>query len=463
MFELAAGSGRSPYSIAGAEPVARRRSHGTRLVAMAMRPIFVVVGLALTMLGFALGTPNAHADQTNIDAKIGPSLVYINTVYSAWVLFPAGVLDDDSHWVGPVTIGGTCSGVVVDPSGYIATDGHCVDNTSLEIKAMAVTAAIRGDGQNFKGLAPHMSAADLRRFVNMALQQEWPIEGSDPGSPPDRQVSVIQPYGPGRVITDWTTVQVIDFQKPDNEDHALLKVSNVPTLTALPVADQVPPPGTAITSAGFPGDVGTSMDQSRRQPPSFKEGSVSSKQVQPNGAARTEVSSAQTNGMSGGPVINNATGEVIGLCDYGVVNNETGDREGGINFITDATALHSFLLKNGVHLVAPAAPAKPFPWVWIAVGGAAVVVLLALPGGLLVVRHRAKRRSAPPIDGSQLLQQAQSGQPAPQQSVGSPQPLPAYQQSSTGTSEPPRHERSDVPATTPPLLTPSTDGAVGIK
>ena len=151
---------------------------------------------------------------------------------------------------------------------------------------------------------------------------------------------------------------------------------------------------------------------------------------------------------------------MIGLCDYGMVNNETGEREGGINFITDATALHSFLLKNGVHLVAPAAPAKPFPWVWIAVGGAVVLVLLAVPV-VLVLRRRAKRLSVAPIDDSQLLQPAVSAQPAPQQSVAEPQ-LPG------GAPEPAHDQRSDTtpderPSTAPPQLAPSTIGAVEIK
>lgn len=419
----------------------KRRKRATRVVAGAVRRTLATTALATAALasatpGLMLMAPIAHAEsQTQIDAQIGPSLVYINTMYSASVLVPAGVIDANSHWVGPVVIGGTCTGVVVDPSGYIATDGHCVDSTDQETKQWILAAIIRGDGQKWQGLAPNMSDANLQNFVNAGLNQEWPIEGAAPSSPPDRQVQVIQPEGPGRVITEWTTAQVIDFQTPDNEDNALLKVSNVAPLAALPVADQVPAPGTEITTAGFPGDVGANMDQSRTQPPSYKEGSVSSKQVQPNGAARTEVSSAQTNGMSGGPTINNDTGEVIGLVDYGMVNDTTGQEEGGINFITDATALHSFLLKNGVHLVARAAPAKPFPWIWVAVGGAVVVVLLAVPV-VLVMRKRANRRSVRPIDGSQLLQPAPSAQPAPQQPVGYPQSAPVDQQPPSATSQP---------------------------
>jgi serine protease Do len=445
-----------------ADPLLKPPTVAGGVIAGVVRAMCLMAALALTMLGFVLGAPYAHADdQTHIDAQIGPSLVYISTTYSASVLVPAGLIDANAHWVGPVVVGGTCSGVVVDPSGYLATDGHCVDSTDQETKQSILIAIIRGDGLKFAGLAPDMSDADLQNFVSRGLNQEWPIEGATASSPPDRQVQVIQPQGPGRVITEWTTAQVVDFQTPDNEDNALLKVSNVPTLVALPVADQVPPPGTAITTAGFPGDVGMNMDQSRTQPPSYKEGSISSKQVQPNGAARTEVSSAQTNGMSGGPTLNNATGEVIGLVDYGMVNSMTGQEEGGINFITDASSLHSFLLKNGVHLVAPSAPAQPFPWIWIAVGGAVGVALLALPVAL-VVRRGAKRRGVKPIDGSQLLQPV-SAQPAPQQL--------AEQQLPGGTSEPARDQRSDVPvtalderpSTAPPQLTPSTNGAVQIN
>ena len=456
----ATGSASIPYIVEDPASVPERRTGATRFVASVMSSIAATVALTLTTLGFALGTPNAHAtDQTAIDAKIGPSLVYVSTAYKSNLLVPGSYFDDGRpRWEGPVTTGGTCTGVIVDPAGYIATDGHCVDFNSLENKAAVIRAVVRGDHFAWKGLAPNMSPDALRQFVNTALDAEWAIEGNDPASPPDRTVQVIQPMGPGRVISEWTTVQVVDFQKATDEDNALLKVSNVGTLAALPVASESPVPGTAITSAGFPGDVGTSMDQSRSQPPSFKEGSVSSKQVQSNGAARTEVSAAQTNGMSGGPVVNNATGEVIGLCDYGIYNRQTDQYEGGFNFVTDSSALRSFLLKNGVHPVAPAAPAQPFPWVWIAVGGAAVVVLLAV-SGVLVVRRRAKRRSVPPIDGSQLLQPAPAGQPIPQ-------PLPAPQESPTGISQLPRDLQSDsatvkpheLASIAPGVMTPTPNG-----
>lgn len=78
-------------------------------------------------------------------------------------------------------------------------------------------------------------------------------------------------------------------------------------------------------------------------------------------------------------------------------------------------------------MAVPTAPAQPFPWMWIAVGGAAGVVLLAVPV-VLLVRRRAKQRTAAPADGNLPLQ--------PVASTG-------------GTSEPTRDERSDLPQAQP--------------
>jgi serine protease Do len=478
MSTLSTVSGEARHAIGVAESVSRGRTFATRVVAMAVRAIFVTAALALSLLSFGLGTPNAQAvDQTSLDAQVKQSLVYIGMESVGFVDFPPGVLDANTlasigmidpnysdqgvseyHWIKAKT-GGTCSGIIVDPAGYIATAGHCVGGDPQDDKAEFYEAAINAV---FPGLAQH-DPATFQNAVNTAINGEWKIEGQQPGSAPVIKVVVIQPQMEGRVITQAVTADVVDFQKAGDGDNALLKVSNLPPLPASPVADHVPPPGTAITSVGFPGAVGEILDPNSLQEPSFKDGTVSSTQIQPSGASTTEVSTAISPGMSGGPTVNNATGEVMGLNDMTVSNEQGTAAVAGTNFITDAAGLHAFLVKNSVHLVALPVPAKPFPWIWIAVGGTVVaLVLLALPT-VLVLRHRAKRRSVPRIDGSQLLQPAPSAQPAPEQSVGSPQPLPAYQQSPTGASEPLGRERSDVPATVLPPLTLSTNGAVEIK
>jgi serine protease Do len=438
-----------------ADPLPKRSTVTSRLLAGVARAMFVLAALALTMLGFVLGAPSGHAaSQPQVDQQVNQSLVYISTQYKAFVQIPGADEDDGQPtWSKSIVVDFSCSGVIVDPAGYIATAGHCVDPNNPETKQAIYQ-------QLFVNLG--MSDDDVNHWTNKAIQEEWPIEGQNPATPADRNVQVIQPQqqnGDKRVVDTFTTVQVVDFQTGDQGDNALLKIANEPALPALPVADKAPTPGTSLISVGFPGDIGGAMDASRLQAPSFKDGTASSSQVTPSGATSTEISATISSGMSGGPTVDATTGEVLGLNDYTITdaNGQASD------FITDASALRAFLVKNNVHLVVPSAPAQPFPWMWVAVGGAAVVVLLAVPV-VLVLRRGAKRRSVRPIDGSQLLQPTASAQPAPQQSM-------AHPQSPGGSSEPAREERSDAPvtapaehlSTAPPLLTPSTNGAVEIK
>lgn len=394
------------------------------------------------------GAGTAHADQTNIDAQISQSLVYIGMTSTGYVQFPAGAFDaetlasagldpatvDQPHWIGPLKTGGTCSGVIVDPSGYIATAGHCVGGDPVEDKQRFYQAA-------FLAIFPNLSSNTLAKDVSIASNDEWLVEGKDPGSQPSLNVMVIQPQVEGRIITTPVTAAVIEFQKFGDGDNALLKVSGQPPLHALPVADRVPPPGTAITSVGFPGAVGDSIDPNSLQQPSFKDGTISSTQIQPSGAATTEVSAANSPGMSGGPTVNNATGEVIGLNDYGVFANEQHTATvAGTNFITDASGLHAFLLRNGVHLVELPTPAKPFPWLWIVVGSVGLVTVAALSTIAMWLRRRHRHRK-PPADALQV------GAQLPQQYVP-PQPQSAPAPSVA-------HSPTDGNAPAPPASTPA--------
>jgi serine protease Do len=391
----------------------------------AIRGMFGIAALPLTMLGIVLGVPIAHADsQMEIDQHVKQSLVYISTEYSGQVYVPASAATDGhGFWSKIIKADFSCSGVIVDPAGYIATAGHCVDPNAQDVRETILTQLYLNSGEDVNAATSDAHTA----FVN-----EWLIEGQQPGAPIDRSVEVIQPEGPGRVIDHFVTAQVVDFQKFDDGDNALIKVANQAALPAMPVAEKAPVPGTGLTSAGFPGNIGENMDPSRLQEPSFKDGTASSQQVTPSGAARTEISAAISGGMSGGPTVDNSTGQVVGLNDFTI----SGENQ-PFNFVTDAAALRAFLVKNSVQLVTPTAPAKPFPWMWIGIAGAVVLVLLAVPV-VLVVRSRAKKRSVPPIDGSQLLQPMTSPQPAPG-------PIPAAVQPAGGTSAPTREQRGQFP------------------
>ncbi|MGO9155760.1 S1 family peptidase [Mycobacterium sp.] len=420
MSTLLTGYGGTPHTIEVAEPVSKRRSLGTRVVAMAMHRVLVAVALALGLAGFLLSAPLAHADNRHaesavaINEKVKHSLVEVWIEYTGWVQVPGDYFPDGQpEWfkaVAPFT----CTGFVVDPSGLIATAGHCVDNTSEDTKAGIREEWVYSLVQ--QGKLPE-SAADA--LLQRANGQQWPVVGNDRGSPPERQVEVMQPDGPDRVIDQWTTVQVVQFQPANNGDNALLKVVESKPLEPLVVADKAPASGEPLTVVGFPGMMGRATDKSRLPQPSFTSGSVSGQQVSGTGVPVSEVNVNFMPGMSGGPAIN-SDGEVVGLVSQGY-----GTR--GNNFITDAAGLRAFLLQNGVHLAQRPAPAESFPWIWVDSAAAAVVLLLPALTVPLVLRHRRKRRSTP-------------AQPAS---------APAVQQSPTGSSQPPQEERRDVPTTTP--------------
>jgi serine protease Do len=335
-------------------------------------------GATLIALGSA---PPVYADESNLDAKVGKSLVYLQIEMDAWVQIPASAENDHTtKWSDEVKSMASCSGVIVDPTGFIATASHCVDPTFAENKQGIYQ-------QLFQDM--NMSADDVTNMTQTAVNDEWPIEGKGPGSPVEPIVTVVQ-VGQGAIITQPTTAQILDHQPVDNGDNAVIRVPNEPPLPALPVADKAPTPGTDLVSVGFPGVIGQVMDTSRLPAPSYLAGTASSSQVTPSGAAQTEVTAALSNGMSGGPTVN-SDGVVLGLNDisYGADNGANS------NFITDAATLHAFLGKNNVQLVSLAPPAKPVPWLLYAGIGAGVLLLLIGGGVVLVVR--GKKRTPPPV------------------------------------------------------------------
>jgi hypothetical protein len=356
----------------------------------------LVSSMVLALASVPFGPPMARAeDQSVIYDKVRDSLVYIDIEYTGYVRIPAEMMESgQADWSQATKVSYTCSGFVVDPSGFIATAGHCV-----QIDA-GVKADIRERFVNDLVDVGDIAGSASESFLATANDEQWDVEGKEPESPIDRVVSVIQPDGPNQVIDNFTTVQVVDIQEFDEGDNALLKISGSQPLTPLVVAASAPKPGQALTAVGFPGSLSDVVDPSRLQQPSFKSGTASSQQVKPSGASVTEMNADVSGGMSGGPTVDNETGEVLGINSYGIV----GETE-AFNFITDAPSLRAFLQKNGVQLVALAPNEKPFPWMWVIIGvlAAAIVAMLVL---LLVVLGRRKGGQYPAPVGPSAYPQA---------------------------------------------------------
>jgi serine protease Do len=89
----------------------------------------VLIGLGLGAPGTAMASalPETSISGTTPEegaaAVVQPGIVYLETKWTAWV-------NDGYEWLNggrPFEWTSRCTGFVVNPNGYIATTGHCVD------------------------------------------------------------------------------------------------------------------------------------------------------------------------------------------------------------------------------------------------------------------------------------------------------------------------------------------------
>ncbi|GAB19222.1 hypothetical protein GOEFS_077_00140 [Gordonia effusa NBRC 100432] len=373
----------------------------------------VLVTLCVALLAALMAAPAAQAaPEKSISGQVGPSIVFIRTIYKAFVQVP---LRSGTVWTPEMSLTTTCTGYAVDTKGSIATAGHCVNGKDDEILN-----AFRE--KTIEMLADELKWSDAEATANYkaAVAAKWPVSGStsDSSSGPSRAVSVQQPSGSGQVLTDWITAEVVDFQTFDDGDNAILRIANQP-LVPLAISPNAPEPGQAITAVGFPGAVRIVTDTSIIPQPSYKTGTVSSRQVTGKGVTKTEISAGMGKGMSGGPTVD-ANGNVVGT-NSSVATDETAS----FDFITDNIALRSYLESHGVTLAAPHSDDSESTalnkWVWLgpSIGVAALIVLLLIA---MLVRRSRKRKARSGFGN--LGGPYGSGFPGPQQTfTGQGQPF----------------------------------------
>jgi serine protease Do len=358
----------------GRSTVAARGRRSTVLLVAGL----VGAGTVLVPAPAAAGNNIGQAEKSILLLEIG---------WQGYVQYPntSGALS----WSDAVTATASCTGWFASPEGHIVTAGHCVD------PAEGKTALLHTFLQD-------NDALDLEAQA----QANWRVEGLQQGSAPERTVQAVQPPAvQGTVITTPITLEVLDFQAFTGGDVALLKANGLPgSSPALSIATQSPAIGDPVTAIGFPGAVLQVADVSRIRA-SFKSGTVSSTQIMPSGAARTEINADMSPGMSGGPTIDDQ-GHVLG------VNSATASGSTrNFNFITDQAALRTYLEQQQVTPITPAPvgpslgrtaappPSAGLPmWVWI-VGGLALVLVL-VTGLVLLLRRRPAPAAAGGPGGS---------------------------------------------------------------
>ncbi|MCK0440616.1 serine protease [Gordonia alkaliphila] len=340
--------------------------------------------LTVGVLAFTTGGAGmARADGSgSIADTVGPSLVFLQTEFTAAVQIP---FESGNRWLEDLTVTGNCTGYVVDPAGYVATAGHCVDPSDEGIlnafRQRAVETVARAQGRD---------DAWASRIYEQAVAEEWTVRAPNGDTGAATTVRLRQPTGDHQLFPEWTAVDVVNYQSFDEGDNALVKVAPRDGLRALVISAEAPEPGDEVVAVGFPGAVQSTNESTAIAQPSYKNGTVSSRQNSDNGLYRTEISAVLGQGMSGGPTVG-ADGAVVGTNSSGAALR---DEKASFNFITDNIALRSYLERHGVTLaVAPKQDSSLNPWVWIGPLIGAGVLLL---GGMTWMLLRRRRRPAAP-------------------------------------------------------------------
>ena len=317
---------------------------------------FAVATLAgLASIGFsasAVGAQSVTAPQssgtgTSVPApslKVAKANMVAAPATTDLTIFWTGVVHDDNgntvNGNKPVEAAGGCTAFTVGSEGYLATAGHCVDESGgrTSVLVQAVEIELRSGDWT---VGEEQTPVTRDQMIEYAAKH-WSVN-------PERDVRVHVPQVAGHVTGandhNYISARVVDFLAPEDGDLSLLKIeaSNLP-IVELADSSQVRE-GMDVLSIGFASATGDLTDAGT---PTYKDGKVSSIRTMEGGKLPVyETSAALNPGMSGGPSVD-GDGRVIG------VNSFHHRDAASFNYIMPSSLLSEMLHKNGVN-TAPAA------------------------------------------------------------------------------------------------------------
>jgi serine protease Do len=262
-------------------------------------------------------------------AEVRPAIVYVTEKFTAYVADETGTYFNNGN---PYELTATCTGFGVNPNGYVATAGHCIDTYSPN--------GIKGDfiAAVAKEVVATVPGVTLEQAVKFGTEN-WTVEGTAKGSAIDTEIAVVTGTVQGGGKPQVLPARVVDARGLTQGDVALLKVetTDLPSVELATDADvQV---GTPLLSIGYPASADAVTDPSLE--PSNKDGQVSAKKTV-GSVPVYETSAALTPGMSGGPTVD-LEGRVLGINSF----MPAGESQ-AFNFVAPASGLTELLSRNGV-------------------------------------------------------------------------------------------------------------------
>jgi serine protease Do len=416
--------------------------------------------------------------QAQVAPLVQPSVVYETMTWSGYVYdrYNKQYLRDK-----PFSITMQCTGFVVNPDGYVATAGHCVDPAGGRESLQRAAAEWAMD--NYYTNSLFLTVDDVIGDYRIDTL-------SDAGQVQRNQIDSVVKVSWGASVSGVKVLKqkparVLAFQKFDEGDGALLKVDET-DLNAVELADTSGVEiNSGVVAVGYPAIIGNYTDTDLT--PTFDAGNVSSIKTVADGLLSVfQLSAELSGGMSGGPTVD-PEGRVIGvnsshfvgepfnyavpaerikeLMDSAGVDNvvsETtqtyrdgirayfnGDREAAISSLGQvldeqpANGLAETYLGKAKELPAPPADEKDSDSSssagWIALAGGVVVAIVGGLTALILLVRRARRRKPAagqqalptagfptgPVQGQPAAPFAQQATPAPVVEVPQPAPVPA--------------------------------------
>jgi len=309
-----------------------RRARWGRALALVSAAVLAMLAGSPGIASANGGRPQANPEE-RAAAMIRPAVMYLAGQSYGPVRLPTGDILSQfgagSNMPFIATWG--CTAFVVNPDGWVATAGHCVDPESAKLLILK-----RAANEYITQFPDSPAGRDPATTLDW-LQKNARVEGNTPDRGPEISIALL--YGTGAKIAEKIAANVVDFRPIGKGDVALLKVDkrNLPSSELATDADVSI--GTSILTVGFPESTqnitGPSLD------PTNKSGKVSKKSAM-GSSPEYEIDAAVSEGMSGGPTIE-LNGKVIGVNSFAPVGEPQ-----AFNFIAPTESLSAILASKGV-------------------------------------------------------------------------------------------------------------------
>jgi len=297
----------------------------------AMRHWILITLLCISLIGCQISGFAANKEwsgEEKLAKQIKPAVVRIVAGYSAtWT-----ILINNRYEKYTVGYGGTGSGAIISPDGYVVTNAHVVDICTHD------------NNTKIQNLAK-MLATRLAKVYNVSYEVAWSYVVASINS---RKASLSEIANITKVITPGGEELPFDLKEigssalENGKDVAIIKIEgrNFPTVR-LGDSDKIRT-GERIFVAGYPGiaDLGSLASEKSVLEWSWSPGSISSdKKSSAQGTPLIQINAEGVKpGNSGGPVLN-TDGQVIGLLTFGA--------SGGPHWAMAARTLQEFIRKAG--------------------------------------------------------------------------------------------------------------------